>query len=81
MPSLAKKLYDEGLEDGLQEGLQEGKLEAMKTAVIDLIEVKFGSVDPGLVKKVQAINDLNILERLRHAVKTAKSLQDLMKEF
>ncbi len=76
MPSLAKKLYDEGLEDGLQEG----KLEAMKTAVIDLIEVKFGSVDPGLVKKIQAINKLNVLERLRHAVKAAKSLQDLLKE-
>ena len=24
MPSLAKKLYDEGLHDGLQEGIQKG---------------------------------------------------------
>ncbi len=77
MPSLAKKLYDEGMEDGLQEG----KLEAMKTAVIDLIEVKFGSVDPGLVKKIQAINDLNVLERLRHAIKKADSMQELVEGF
>ena len=72
MPSLAKKLYDEGLEDGLQ---------AAKAMLFDLIEIKFGAPDPALTDRIKQITDLDTLQRLSHAIKTAKSPQDLLKEF
>ena len=76
MPSLAKKLYDEGME----EGRQEGKIEAMKDAVMDLIEVKFGVLEPGLATKIQAANDLDTLQRLRDVIKKSDSMESLLKE-
>ena len=84
MPSLAKKLYDEGLEDGLQEGRQEGLQEgvqAAKAMLLDLIEIKFGAPDPALSDRIKQIADLDTLQKLSHAVKTAKSLQELGEEF
>ena len=81
MPSLAKKLYDEGLEDGLKEGIQEGmqkgKIEAFRSMLLDLVEIKFGAIDPGLADRIQSIDDLDTLERLRQAIKKADSLKTL----
>ncbi len=84
MPSLAKKLYDEGLEDGLQEGRQEGLQEGVQAArsmLLDLIEVKFGTIDPALSDQINKITDLNTLQKLSRAVKTADSQHDILKTF
>ncbi len=94
MPSLAKKLYDEGLQDGRQEGLKEGiekgmekgiekgienGIEATKTLHIDMMEGKFGVLEPGLVARIQAAGDLDTLQRLRDAIKKSDSMESLLK--
>ena len=110
MPSLAKKLYDEGLHDGLQEGIQKGMQEGIqkgmqegmqkglqegiqkgmqegiqkgmqeaRTALLDLIEIKFGYVDPQLREKINSIADLQTLSKIRRVVKKAASLDDVLK--
>ena len=109
MPSLAKKLYDEGLHDGLQEGIQkglqegiqkglqegiqkglqegiqkgmtEGKLEAFKTMLLDLIEVRFGVVEASIADLIAKTEELEILEKLRQAIKKASNQKELLKEF
>ena len=94
MPSLAKKLYDEGLHDGLQEGIQKGMQEGIqkgmqegmqkglqeaRKALLDLVEIKFGHVDPQFREKINSIADLQTLSKIRRLVKKADSLNDVLK--
>ena len=65
----------------MQKGVEKGKVEPFKAMLFDLVEIKFGAIDPGLAGRIQAIGDLDTLERIRHAVKKADSLKTLVKAF
>ena len=55
-----------------KEGLLRGQLETVKEAVLEILEVRFGSVASGIKEKITSCGDLNRLKKaLRQAVQTA----------
>jgi len=62
----------EGFEEGFGEGIQKGELARARKAVIEVLEVNLAFVPLDVVRKLNMINDIHILETLiKKAVKTA----------
>jgi len=55
-----------------EEGMLRGQLETVKEAVLEILEVRFGSVASGIKEKITSCGDLNRLKKaLRQAVQAA----------
>ena len=58
---------------GRQEGLQQGRI-YLSEFIMDIIEIKFGSVPPEIRKKIENISDLSLLKSLHRQSVLAGSL-------
>jgi len=84
MPSLAKKIYDEGrmeginegMQKGMQRGMQRGKIDALKEALIDMVEIKFTKITKNILNKIQKTENIEQLVLIKNKLKKAKSLRD-----
>jgi predicted transposase YdaD len=77
--SSAFTLYEEkGRQEGRQEGLQEGRVEESHRLLLRLGRQRFGAADAATEAALQAIRDLDRLERLADVVLTATSWQELL---
>lgn len=67
-----------------RKGREEGKLEGKKDFLCTYLDSKFGSVSEPIQKKVQAINDLELLDRVSKQIFTMQSfdaVQDILADF
>jgi flagellar biosynthesis/type III secretory pathway protein FliH len=62
-----------GLKEGIQKGIKKGKIEGLQKAIVSVLEVKFGAVDPSVLEALRKINSLEKLEELLHQAKIAQS--------
>jgi len=53
-----------GKEEGRQEGLEEGRKREARTAILRILARRFGTPDPAVAERVEAIDDLSRLEDL-----------------
>ncbi|MDQ7054868.1 MAG: hypothetical protein Q9P14_19025, partial [candidate division KSB1 bacterium] len=59
---------------GIQQGIQRGTIAGLKMALQDILELKFGEAGKKLYQKIEPVEDLEVLQRLRHALKKAKNV-------
>lgn len=82
--TLAEQWREEGREEGWEKGLQEGRYAGREEgytgeahrSVIDVLEVRFGSVPDGLVEKIRHELNLEKLRDLRISALKAATLED-----
>jgi len=66
-----------GREEGREEGRHEGALFTLRRTLLRMGEAKFGPVDPVTAADIEAISDLDVLERLIRAILRGDSWQEL----
>jgi len=78
--TLAEKLREEGLREGekigLREGEKKGKIEKAQNVLIILAQDKFDLLDKSIIKDINNIETLEILDRLFMKTLSCESLQD-----
>ncbi|MFN3788229.1 Rpn family recombination-promoting nuclease/putative transposase [Sulfurihydrogenibium azorense] len=74
MMTLTEKWKMEGLQEGLKRLIQESQ-----EAVIEILEIRFGSVSDELKSKIKAIEDLEKLKNLRREAVKTQSIEDFSK--
>ena len=65
----------EGLQEGRQEGREEGSLVQARESVIEALEIRFGEVQPELVERINAFQDLRTLKAQHRRAITVSSLE------
>ncbi|RMD99811.1 MAG: hypothetical protein D6814_04895, partial [Calditrichaeota bacterium] len=70
---------EKGLQQGLQKGLQQGKIEGLKESIYDILEIKFAEPGLKLYEKVDKLDSLETLQKIRIALKKAKTLDEAEK--
>ncbi len=59
----------QGITQGITQGISRGQLESLREAVMDILEVRFGSITSGIRKKISTCSDLKRLKEVhRQAV-------------
>ncbi len=74
------RFYREILEEGRAVGLQEGMEERLREDVLDVLEVRFGLVPPGLEEQVRQLQGRKMLEGLLRRAVVVESLRVLGEE-
>jgi predicted transposase YdaD len=69
---------EKGLKEGLQQGLQQGKIEEARRLILSLGEIRFGPPDAKRRATIEAIAELERLERLSAQLLTAASWEELL---
>ena len=64
----------EGREEGRQEGREEGSLAQARESVIEALEIRFGEVQPELVERINALDNLPTLKAQHRRAITVPSL-------
>ncbi len=72
-----------GLQQGIERGIEQGKQQGLHTAIELGVKLRFGTSEPSqtqaLLKHIQSITNIAVLEQLVHALETAKSLDDIQR--
>lgn len=76
---IANQARSEGLKSGLQKGLQEGRQEGRQTLLKELIEHKFGRVDPELENRLEQASMEDLLRWSRRML-TATTLEEIFSD-
>ena len=67
---------EEGIERGVVRGVEEGRLLALRAAITELYEARFGSPPPGLADWIRAMAEPSTLRRILIAAGTAPSVEE-----
>ena len=68
----------EGLEEGLEKGLEKGKIAEARRILLRLAEVRFGPAGKSTRAAIEAIDELDRLEKMTDRILTAKSWRELI---
>jgi uncharacterized pyridoxal phosphate-containing UPF0001 family protein len=64
-----QNFIDKYIEQGRNQGISRGQIEGLREAVMDILEVRFGSITSGIRKKISTCADLKRLKEVhRQAV-------------
>ena len=66
---------ERGVKRGIERGVEEGQLLALRAAVTELFEARFGSVPPGFAEWLRPIPEPTSLRRILIAAGTAASVE------
>jgi len=66
-----------GIEKGRIEGRIEGRAEGLIEGIAGMLDLKFGDAAAPLIAEIQAITDLETLERVKVGIKPAQTLDDV----
>ena len=68
MPTIAQKWLEEGIQQGMQQGMQqgihEGALKNARKSMLDVLEARFDMVPLDIIKTIQGIDEIVMLESL-----------------
>ncbi|MBI4860506.1 MAG: hypothetical protein HY815_09615 [Candidatus Riflebacteria bacterium] len=64
-------------EEGERDGWEKGQKEGLREGILLALEVKFGEASHRLLAKIQAIQDVNSLQAVAHAIKSARNLDEM----
>jgi hypothetical protein len=77
--TLADRIRQEGHRQGLQEGHQEGRLEgetlSRRQSLLEILEVRFGTLPGGLAETISVISDPDRLRALHRSALTCPHLE------
>ena len=73
--TLADRFRQEGHQEGRVEGRQEGEIHSLHRALLEVLEVRFGSVPEGLGETLAAVSDLDRLKALHRTALTSPDLE------
>ena len=80
MPTIAEKWIEQGvqkgIQQGVQQGIQQGILQTSKESVIEALEVRFDAVTQSVLKRLEDIDDPNVLKMLHKRALRAGSFQE-----
>jgi predicted transposase YdaD len=76
-----KEWIIEGEEKGEEKGIKEGIKEGKRTAILNLLEIRFKRVPKGLKQKINKIDNVETLDRLFKEAATSDSLVEFEKVF
>ena len=65
---------EQGLEQGLVQGLTQGKIQSLREMIVELLDIRFGTVSEEISMTIASIVDPYRLRRLHHLAATAESL-------
>ena len=68
--------WEEGLEQGLKQGIEKGALETARSAILEILEIRFGDVPSSLKNKIMECCNL---EKLKRALKSAATVASMDK--
>jgi len=85
MPTIAEKWVEKGMQQGMQQGMQRGKLEGLQQGklegLLDAIELglslKFGASGLSLMPSIRGVENIDLLEAVKEAIKVAKDLSEI----
>ena len=69
--------FQQGRQEGLREGLQEGLQEGLREGIQLALEVKFGAAGLALMPEIQAIQDPDLMRKIKEALRTAASPEEI----
>lgn len=67
---------EKGLEKGIEQGIEKGKLEALRQAIVDVVEERFPEIIALTKKQVNAIEDPALLRRLNVKMSIAQTTHE-----
>jgi len=70
MTTIAEALFNKGV----QQGIQQGKIQTIRENVIDLLTIRFGAPSRSVIRTIEGIEDLSLLEALKSKAMIAPSL-------
>ena len=70
-----EKGIQQGIQQGLQQGMRQGLLKAIKLG----LELKFGAEGLKLYPEIKKIEDVDVLEAISEAIRTAENIEDIKK--
>ena len=73
-----EKGLKEGLEKGLEKGLEEGKIAEARRILLRLAKARFGPAGKSPRAAIEAIDELDRLEKMTDRILTAKNWQELL---
>jgi len=65
-----------GIQQGIQQGLHDGMLQEAREAILDNLEVRFGSVPGSIAAIVRGISELPVLKALHRNSAAVQSLEE-----
>jgi predicted transposase YdaD len=75
LTSAAMTLAEQFRQEGLQTGLEKGRQQGMQQGLLEVLEVRFGSVPAGLTETLSTVSDLDKLKALHRAALTCPDLE------
>lgn len=72
MPTIAERW----IEQGVQKGIQQGILQTSRESVIEALEVRFDAVTQSVLKRLEDIDDPNVLKTLHKRALRVGSFQE-----
>ena len=76
MPTIAEKWIEQGVQKGIQQGVQQGILQTSRESVIEALEVRFDAVTQSVLKRLEDIDDPNVLKMLHKRALRVGSFQE-----
>jgi len=87
MTTIAEALFNKGLQQGLQQGvqqgirqgiqqgIQQGKIQTIRENVIDLLTIRFGAPSRNVIRTIEGVKDLSMLQALKSKALIAPSMR------
>ena len=67
----------QGREEGIQEGRQEGWLRGLRFGIRGMLKVQFGTEGLALMKEIEQIEDVTLLEKIHEALEHVETLDEV----
>jgi hypothetical protein len=74
---MGKTIAESLREEGEQKGLQQGELRSQRRWLVQLLRNRFGKVPAATVRRIEATERLDLLDRWFDQASSAKSLQEV----
>ncbi len=66
-----------GIQEGIQKGIQKGLIEGLKLFIKNIVVTKFNKESIPFFNKIDSIDDINKLKKIRRKVKNANSFDEI----
>lgn len=72
-----EKGIEQGRAQGIEEGIEQGVPLGKRSALLRLMERKFGTVEQAVRERLEAITEPEVLDRLLDHILTANSIEEM----